>query len=65
MVTASQELWKKFRAAQQLRNEDASVAYRRAIEHADKGKASDAEWWEKQGDTAMLDVFSEIANATR
>jgi hypothetical protein len=54
---ASKELWKKFRAAQDAKNEDASVAYRRAIERADKGKTADAEWWEKQGDEAMSSVI--------
>jgi hypothetical protein len=45
-------LWKKLHAAQDAKNADAATAYRRAIEHAEKGKIKDAEWWEKQGDMA-------------
>jgi hypothetical protein len=65
MVTASQGLWKKFRAAQSTKNEDAALAYRRAIEHADKGKAEDAAWWERQGDMAMPVATEKEEHASR
>jgi hypothetical protein len=45
-------LWKKLHAAQDAKNADASVAYKNAIERANKGKIEDAMWWEKQGDMA-------------
>lgn len=52
-MAASKELWNKLRAAQDAKNVDAATAYREAVEHANKGKMKDAEWWEKMGDDAM------------
>ena len=53
MADASKELYEKFRSAQGMNNADASVAYKKAIELAGKGKTADAAWWEQQGDMAM------------
>ena len=53
MADASKELYEKFRSAQSMNNADASVAYKKAIELTNKGKAADAAWWEQQGDMAM------------
>lgn len=52
-MSASPALWDKLRAAQKAKNGDASNAYNKAIERANKGKLKDAEWWEKMGDDAM------------
>lgn len=52
-MPASPELWSKLRAAQKAKNSDAAVAYKQAVEHANKEKATDAAWWEKMGDDAM------------
>lgn len=52
-MSASTELWDKFRKAQKIKAGDAAFAYQHAIEHANKGKLKDAEWWEKMGDDAM------------
>ena len=52
-MEASKALWSKLRAAQDTNNADASVAFKKAIELANKGKEVDAAWWETQGDMAM------------
>ena len=52
-MTASKELWDKFRAAQRVKNGDAAYAYKNAIEAANKDKEVDAAWWEKMGDDAV------------
>jgi len=52
-MTASTALWSKLRAAQDAKNADAAVAYKKAVELANKDKEVDAAWWEKQGDMAM------------
>jgi hypothetical protein len=52
-MSASTELWNKYRRAQKIKAGDAAYAYQHAIEHANKGKTANAEWWERQGDLAM------------
>ena len=50
---ATNALWDKLRLAQREKNGDAAFAYKNAIDRANKGKAEDAAWWERQGDAAM------------
>jgi hypothetical protein len=57
-------LWKKLHAAQDAKNADAAIAYKNAIERANKGKIADAEWWANQGDEAMP-VATEKSLVTR
>jgi hypothetical protein len=57
-MMATTALWDKFRAAQRAKNGDASLAYKNAIECANKDKEVDAAWWEKQGDMAVNDTVA-------
>ena len=52
-MMATTALWNKFNAAKAAKNGGASLAYKNAIECANKDKEVDAAWWEKQGDIEM------------
>ena len=53
-------LYDKLNDARRNQNVDAVKAFRCAIEATDKGDASSAAWWERQGDLCVSEVLETV-----